>query len=296
MHACTSVQRQQCMQQSQQMCTGVCRLPSSTSIRYYQRNLAAIRRRANFKVKAVLCLREHALPASVFGARSIYMPRIKPIKHSEKCCECRHDLNPYQGKNCVRKEQGIEAYDRGALVSDFARLPDSQYETDQEDAMQHDPRYDSDCSYDFEDELDYLPRSVSPERHSDASNGADAELAALATAAAAVPMPFAHLPDVPAPSTSETAAESDAGAIDLAGDTSDSDDCSRNPPPVISSALQRYITETFRQSVAELRVLERSTLQKNFAKELEKLKVSCCNCCTSCVLHVLESTCIELVF
>ena len=181
----------------------------------------------------------------------------------------------------MRKDQEIEAYDRGELVSEFARLPDSQYETDEQDVMQPDSRYDSDCSYDFEEELGNLDlpgKSASP-GNSNLSKVADAELgvsASLLAAAAAVPKPYAHLPNVAAPSISEAASQSeaaDAETLELASN-SESEYYTPKPPPVISASLQRYMQETFRQSVAELRSVERSAVNKNFAYELDKLKVS----------------------
>ena len=131
------------------------RLRSATSIRYYQRSLAATRRRPSFAVKAKLSLREHHSQShvDVCERRSVFAPRIKPMAMSRKCCECRLDLNPYQANRCKHQGRGIQAYDRGQLFTDFAKLPDDRYESDQV-TYAYNSTYDSDGSFDFEKELE----------------------------------------------------------------------------------------------------------------------------------------------
>ena len=141
-------------------------------------------------------------------------------------------------------DQGIEAYDRGQLYLDFAKLPDSQYplETDEEGTMQQDSRYDSDHSKcDFEDKLEAL------------SGSGAADEAETASEAASEPV------------------------LRLAGDTSDSEGWAPQPLPVISSGLQLYILET----VKELRSQERISLERLFGSHMEQLKVR--NSSASCM-------------
>ena len=236
------------------------RLKSATSIRYYQRSLAALRRRSKFAVKAKLSLREHV---NVHHRRSVFAPRITPMQMSKKCCECRPDLNPYQAKRCKREGKGILAYYRGQLRSHFAKPPDDCYEFDQ-GMYTYESKYDADSSFGFEEKLrsqagnrtaDSLPsaKGTATETNVDAADSDSSE-------------------EIPLMTTSDNESDAPPSAAPSA-----------SLPPGLASELRRQITNL--EAVTEGMKHQLSVTQKaleNANKKVEQLAAGNADNCARC--------------
>ena len=234
------------------------RLQSSTSIRYYQRSLAATRCRTKFGVKAKLSLRVHHIRLHVdeHKRRSVFAPRIKPMAMGKKCCECRPDLNPYQANRCKHESRGILAYDRGQLVTDFAKLPDVRYESDQ-DVFAYEFKYDSDGAFDFEDKL------VPPASKHSADSPPSVKHTVAKTDEVVTADPDTASEDLVHTDASDYESDTPSAAAP-ADSLVPQIACSDTP---LTSMLQRQIAEAVTMGIKEIR----ADLQKCVVQEIQKL-------------------------
>ena len=193
----------------------------------------------------------------------MFAPRIKPMAMSKKCCECRPDLNPYQANRCKHEGRGIPVYDRGQLVTDFAKLPDDCYESDQR-VYAYDSKYDSDGSFDFEKKL--MPPASKQTADSPAS---------IKDTAAKTVEPLPHKPSVTADPDTES---EDLVATDTSDSESDTPAAAApadSPVPQIACSdapLTSLLAKAVAMGIEEIRANDKHDLQKYVAQEIQKLR------------------------
>ena len=181
-----------------------------------------------------------------------------------KCCECRPDLNPHQAAKCKHEGQGILAYDRGRLFTDFAKLPDECYESD-EGTFAYESKYDSDSAFDFEAELKLL----APDR------GVDSLPSARVSASRAAPRVRLPLrPRLPASDSDTDQTASEEAAIMAGSSDYESDppppDAAVDSDPLLAPALQRKITDAVTEAMRVSREDDRQQLQKLVTREIQQ--------------------------